>query len=98
MYSIKIQSVEKSSYVQTGEDFLDVTVGIYDGKKIVDTRKYGYAIEATKEDILADLQKVVETYSLEQETKVEQAEVDARYAQADETIESLTGEKISLEE
>lgn len=98
MYSIKIQSVEKSSYVQTGEDFLDVTVGIYDGKKLVDTRKYGYAIEATKEDILADLQKVVETYSLEQETKVEQAEVDARYAQADETIESLTGEKISLEE
>lgn len=96
MVTAKITSVEKSRYVKTGEEFLDVTVDLFEDKKLIETRKFGYPVDTDKKVIMAEVKKVVQTYKSEQKQKVAQAVVDKADEQANKTIDSLTGEEISI--
>lgn len=91
--SAVITSVVKDRVRKTGERFLDVTVEITDGgeKEIV---KRGFPIDASDEDIKAEITKMLETRKGEQAQAVEQAVLDAEDAVADETIGKLEGAEI----
>lgn len=96
MLTAKIQSVEKSSIVQTGEEFLDVTIGLYEDEKLVETRKLGYPVDTSKKEIMDEAKKILKTYKQEKTQMAEQKEVDAQNAKAQKTIDSLEGEEISI--
>lgn len=96
MVTAKIKSVEKSSIVKTGEEFLDVTVELFEKEKLIETRKFGYPVDTDKKVIMADLKKMVQTYKQEQERSEEQAEVDKANEKAQKTIDALEGEEVSI--
>lgn len=54
----KVKSIEVVQHADTGVDFLDVKVEQSEGKTKT-TRKFGFPITSTKEEIAAELDKVM---------------------------------------
>lgn len=91
-----ISKAEQGRFVKTGEQFLDVTVDFTEDGEVKDTRKFGYPLGTSAEDIKADLAKAVATFEGEKIQKVAQKEVDATDKQAKEVIEEIEGETVDI--
>ena len=99
MFTAKIIDIKKDVYQSTQEPFLDVEVSILDENgDIVDTRKYAYKIDTTKEAITADLEKMLETYIIELAQEADQKALLEISKKADETIEALKDAEIGVSE
>ena len=94
MASIQIVEVRKGTIVATGERFLEVLANITDGEQTI-PRNFGFSMETTKDDIQAELGKVLELYEQEKVQAEANAERDAEDATADETITALEGLEIT---
>lgn len=91
MYSIEIKTVRKI-YSQADNGYVfDVTFDIKLEDEVVETRKLGYPLETTLDEIKEDIQKYLHTYSGEQKSKVENEKRDKVEKEADATIDALTG-------
>ncbi len=99
-YSIQITSIKPGSNLQTGERFLDVEAQILDkAGEVVTTKRFGYPMNTSEEEIRADLAKALETFAAEVEynnsAEAEKAkQVEEENQHADELAESLVGKKI----
>jgi len=92
----KIISTKRDRFVKTGEEFLDVTVDFMEDGNVIETRKLGFPLGTSAEDIKESLAKAVATFELEKVQKVEQKEVDATNKQAKEVIEELKGATVDV--
>jgi uncharacterized protein YlzI (FlbEa/FlbD family) len=95
MTTAKIAKIEKATIVKTGERFLDVTVEIKEGRKIVEVRKLGYPLDTKSGDIEKDLKKMLKVREQEAIQAVEQVKVDKVEAKADTTIELLKDKELN---
>lgn len=91
-----IKEAKRNRFVKTGEQFLDVTVDFIEDGEVKETRKLGYPLGTSAEDVKEDLAKAVATFETEKEQKVVQKEVDATDEQAKEVIEELEGETVDI--
>lgn len=98
MIQAEITSVVKDRIVKTGEGFLDVTVDFAEGegkkRTVLDTRKYGYPLGTTTEEIKEDLAKAVATFEQDRQQAETQKEEDATNEQANQVIQDLAGQKV----
>lgn len=92
MIQVTITEAKRDRIVKTGEEFLDVTVDFHteDGE-VLETRKLGYLLGTTADEIKEDLAKAVATFEQERAQAEVQKEVDAADEQAQEVIEDLEG-------
>lgn len=92
MIQATIAEAKRDRIVKTGEEFLDVTVDFHteDGE-VLETRKLGYPLGTTADEIKADLAKAVATFEQERAQAEVQKEVDAADEQANEVIADLEG-------
>lgn len=99
MIQATIRSVEQGRIVKTGEEFLDLTVDFHEdvevgGKvqeNVLDTRKYGYPLGTTTEEITESIQKAIANLEQERAQAVKQKKVDVLQNNAKEVAEDLTG-------
>lgn len=99
MFTAKIKEVKRDVYQSTQEPFLDVEVEILNEKgKVVDTRKYAYKADTSEEVIVADIEKMLETYKSDLEIGEKSKATMELNAKADATAESLKGIEISAPE
>lgn len=92
MIQATIAEAKRDRIVKTGEEFLDVTVDFHteDGE-VLETRKLGYPLGTTADEIKEDLAKAVATFEQERAQAEVQKEVDAADEQANEVIADLEG-------
>lgn len=99
MFTAKIIDIKKDVYEFSQEPFLNVEVSILDASgEVVDTRKFAYKADTTKEEITASLEKMLETYVLELAQAEEQKASLELNAKAEETIEALKDAEIGAKE
>lgn len=96
MITATIVKAKPGRFVKTGERFLDVTVDFKEDGKHKETRKIGYPLGTSVEDIQADLAKAVATMEGEQVQQVEQKKVDAADKQEKEVIDQLEGISVDV--
>src|SRR5690606_9006717 len=92
MVTAKIKSIDTKAIVATGESYLDVEVLVVDGST-KEVRHIGYPITTSKKEIMADVQKLVETYQLEKLQREDDKVATAQNAQVD-TLQDLVGEEV----
>ena len=99
MYTYKIKNIDTLYSQASASDFVDVEVEFFktvvvEGKEEIQSmfvRRFGFALDVTKEEILAELQQHCETYASDEEVGVKSAALE----QAKATVESLKGELAS---
>lgn len=93
MYTTKIVNVE-TKYANN-EHFIEVVVEIYrgEGEESVhfDTRKFGYPLDTTREEILADHEKLCATLTSDEKVGRESEELDKQLT----AVEDLKKELLS---
>lgn len=95
-FTIKVLKAGKE-YVQDMErDQIFVNVGVFNSKKVqVATRRFGYELETTSEEITADLEKFVKNYNNEYKFALSQKVEDEAQDQADATIRDIEDLELS---
>lgn len=94
MLSAQIKDIKKDTVQATGVQFLDVEVELLNGEEVVDVRKYAYPLDTPKEEILADIEKLIVLTEEEAAQAEASKEEVALQAKADETIEGLKGTSV----
>lgn len=103
MQKINITNAERFDSIPDNATVIDVTYDIVDvdekgEETIVESLRESFSLKSTPDDIRAHLQKKLKSYALEKAREDEQAEIDVTLEKADETIESLKGSDVLLEE
>lgn len=93
-YSVQITEAKRQTDIANQTDYIDVSFDILDGKKVVESRRLAFPLEATEKEIEAELKKFVELYASEKETEQERKEQDQKNTKANEKIANLVGKKI----
>lgn len=97
MFKLKVKEITPVRHQATGDVFLEVSFDIKEEKPgkdiVVESRKLGFAPDISKAALKAELDKVLDTYNLEQEQKAVQKEQDAQ----DEHVASLRTELVGVE-
>jgi hypothetical protein len=89
MYSFRIVSAEREFVQDAGAEHIAVDVEILKNEEFFETKRFGYALETTKEEILAELTRLCETLESDERIAVETAERAAAESTANATINSL---------
>ena len=96
MYTAKITSIEKVRHQATGTDFLDVSVHIIDAEGVVvSEQKHGFAPTISKDELLAEVEKIRAGYVRDEEAKAANAENDAINENVYELQKELVGSEIT---
>jgi len=96
MFTAKIKDVKRDVYQASQTPFLDVEVEILnDEGEVVETRKYAYNADTPEETIVADIEKMLETYKSDLEIGEKSKAIMELNAKADATAESLIGAEIA---
>lgn len=99
MYTAKIKEIKRDVYQHNQEPFLDVEVEILNAKdKVVETKKFAYAVDTAEEQIVADLEQMLVVYAQELETAEKNKASDEAIAKGDATIEALKDAEIAMPE
>jgi len=93
MHTAKILDIKEDSYT-SGEAFLDVEIGIFEGKKQLDVRKQAVSPETSEKDIKAIVKKIIDLYNKEAEMAVLDAKKQEKKSKINKTINNLKGESI----
>lgn len=88
-HAIKVKNVETAYSQASNSHFLDVEVEVRDGETLVGTRRFGFALDASKEQILEELEKVAKTLDSDAEVAAKSAELEAQLANAESLKASL---------
>lgn len=89
-----IKSVEKARVIATGEDYLDVTIEITEGKA-KEVVKRGYPIDTPTKEIKAELKKLLKTRTAEATQAETQAVLDKQDAATAKAITELEGLEVT---
>lgn len=92
-HSIKIKSISEAYSQSDNASFTEVEVEILKDGEVLGVRKYGFPLSHTKEDIEAEMVKLVQTLASDEQDKVKTEE----RAKAMENLESskeLIGKEI----
>lgn len=99
MFTAKIKEVKRDVYQASQTPFLDVEVEILDEEgEVVETRKYAYNADTPEDVIVADIEKMLETYKSDLEIGEQSKTTMELNAKADATAESLKGVEIAPSE
>ncbi len=93
MLKVKITKIEKKQIVATGEPYLEVTAEFTIGKEKL-VKMLGYAADTTEAEIVADLNKHLQTEKVDREQRANNEKVAAQDAATEETINNLEGKEI----
>lgn len=74
-HTIKVKNVGEGYSQADNKSFIDVEVEVYKDGELVGVKRFGYALETTKEEIEADLKKVAETMDSDAENAVKDAQL-----------------------
>lgn len=96
-YSIKIEAAEPITVQDTGERLLSVQFQVLLNDELVVTRRHGFPISTTPEQLEVAMKAALDTFIAEQETSARIAVTDAENAQASETIAASVGKEITSE-
>ncbi len=96
MYSLTIKSVSKATLQEDNSQFLDAELDILEDGELVETKRLGFPIDASADDVEAECEKYLETYVSDLKNAERSKEVEEKEKQADETIKELTGKEINL--
>lgn len=96
MYTSVITKAEKATLQEDGTMFLDVEFDILEDGKLVDTKRLAFAPETASEAILEEVKGYTQNYADEIQAAVVNAEADAELAKADETIDDIIGQKVTI--
>lgn len=88
-HTAKVKNVETAYSQASNSHFLDVEVEIQDGGTVVGTRRFGFALDATKEQILEELEKVAKTLDSDAEVAAKSAVLESQLANAESLKSSL---------
>lgn len=91
MYTFKITNVETAYSQADNSHFIDVQVEIYKGEELADTRRFGFPLGTTKDEILEHMEKLCVTLASDEEIGVKSLELEKQLADA----ESLKTELLS---
>ena len=69
---------------------------ILEDGELVETKRLGFPIDETPENIEAECEKYLETYVSDLQNAERSKEVEEKEKQADETIKELEGKEINL--
>lgn len=95
-FTIKVKKAGKEYVQDSGRDQIFLLVDILNGKKaVVETRRIGFPLDASQEEIEIELEKLVTNYNNEYKFSLKQKVEDEAHAQADETIRNLEGLELS---
>lgn len=83
-YSIKVKSVGEGYSQADNKSFIDVEVEVYKDGELDGIKKFGYALETTKEEIEADLKKLTQTLESDEANAIK----DAQLAESLKNVES----------
>jgi hypothetical protein len=89
--SVKVSNIQKLDVQADNSTILDVALQVYDGDKLLETRKLGFPLGTTVEDLKAEVDKFRANYNNERAQAEQNAERDAEHATADKTIEEAVG-------
>lgn len=92
----KINSISKLTSQVDNQVYLDVEFDIVADDEVVETRRLGFPLGTSSENIEEDLKKYVETYFHDQELAEQSKEVEEANRVADETITTLEGKEIEV--
>lgn len=88
-----VKNITKEHSIEDNETYLNVEVEIskIEGEKeaLLETRKLGFPLHTTQEELVAELKKFKATFGSDMELAEKNAALDALHAQADETINSV---------
>ena len=93
-HSLTIKSIDTAYSQASNSHFIDVAVEVFDGEESIGIRRFGYAMGTSKEDIIADLQKVKATLDSDKEIGVASAKLETELAQANIIREDLIDTQI----
>lgn len=88
-HAIKVKNVETAFSLADNKHFIDIEVEVFDGETLTGTRRFGYPLNTSKEDILADLNKVAKALDSDAEHAAKSAELEAGLANAESLKTSL---------
>lgn len=91
---IKITKAERGSIIATGELFIGVEFGIFDGDEHVAERKLAFPVDTSEENIGMELEKYLRAYETEAETSAKRLIEDKNNTEIDTTIKNLSGVEI----
>lgn len=94
-YTLKIKNVKEDTLIADNTQFLDVEVEIFDGKKVVEVRKFGYPLETSEKTIKAALEKFISLYNDEAENAVLDKEKQKVKVESQKTITNLNNLEIN---
>ncbi len=96
MYSLKIKSVSKGVLQEDNSQFLDVELDFLQDGELVETKRLGFPMDTSSDDIEEECEKCLEMYVKDLQNAERSKEVEEIEKQADETIKELTGKEINL--
>lgn len=97
LFKLKVVEAVKATHQFDQSRFLDVKIQVLradDDEELVEERRLGFPLEASKEDIDAELAKFLATYTSDFEQSAASAKVEEAEKGADETAAALTGSEI----
>lgn len=98
MYTSLITNAEKATLQEDGSMFIDVEFVLKKDDEVIDTKKLAFPLGTLSEEILAEVEKYTANYAAEENLREKNAERDAEYAVADNTIDEIIGQEITGQE
>lgn len=92
----KITRVSRDRIVKSGEEFLDVDVEVSKDGELLDVKKLGFPVEATKEEIAKAIEKMLSTLTDEMERSEVQQKEESVNEHAEKLVEEVVGLEIKL--
>lgn len=100
MYKLIVTSVTKEHSQVDNQDLLAVEVSFIDTEtnQAVNSAKYGFSYNLTKEELQIELQKILATFNSDAQLAKQNAAKDAMDANAQDLIDSFQGKEVVLED
>lgn len=97
MYYLEVSSIEKVYFQADNAEVFEATLDIHSEEgDIVETRKLAFPLSTSEKEMTTEFEKFINNYNAEKQMAEENKERDAMHAEADKTIENLTGTKFSV--
>lgn len=94
-YTIKVVAADKLHVQDSDTTILSVQFEIKRDGETIETRRHGFPLDASPENVETELQTFLEAYVRDIQVAESKAEFAAANAQADETIAEIVGKEIT---
>lgn len=94
MHTACINKVTKEILQENNTTFIDVGFDVLLDGEVVQSRRHGYSLDTTQEEIEVDIKKYVETFADDAARAEANKKVEELQHKADEIITNLTGKEL----